>query len=87
MATSGQQKDSVVIKYTDGLQSMIPETEFIMMTLRRKQDPIWRTIEIIKNTYSVNDQANNIFFVKYEKDQAKFLNLIERSRTLMRIYA
>lgn len=44
---------------------MIPETEFIMMTLRRKQDPIWKSIEVIKNTFAVNDETNNTFFVKY----------------------
>jgi len=47
-----------------------------MMTLRRKQDPIWKTIEVIKNNITVTDELNNIFFVKYEKANVKFMNLL-----------
>ncbi len=65
----------------------MPETEFIMLTLRRKQDPIWRTIEIIKNNITVNDEINNVIFVKYDRLSVKYENLLERSRTLARIYA
>lgn len=66
---------------------MIPETEFIMMTLRRKQDPIWKTIEIIRNNISVTDEINNVFFVKYEKANVKYGELMDRARLLARIYA
>ena len=58
-----------------------------MMTLRRKQDPIWKTIEIIKNNITVTDEINNVFFVKYEKGSIKYVQLLERARTLARIYA
>ena len=77
----------MVIKYTDGFESMMAETDFIMMTLRRKQDPIWKTIELIRNDITVSDEINNIIFVKYEKANIKYVNLLERAHTLARIYA
>jgi hypothetical protein len=58
-----------------------------MLTLRRKQDPVWKTIETIRNNITVNDELNNMFFVKYEKNSIKYANLLERARLLARIYA
>ena len=40
---------AVVIKYTDGCESLLTENELINILLRRKTDPFWKKIAFIKN--------------------------------------
>ena len=42
---------------------MLTENEFINLTLKRKQDPIFRKINFIKNFLGTNDDINNIKLV------------------------
>lgn len=54
--------------------------------LRRKQDPIFKPIEFIKNFIGISDEDKNIFFCKHQEGKTKYPDLWERSRQLMKVY-
>lgn len=79
-------KDAVIVRYIDGYEELKTENDFINLTLKRKQDPIFKKIDFIKNFIGVADEKNRMMYVKYESGKCKYEGLFERSRTLMRVY-
>ena len=79
-------KDAVIVRYIDGTEELYTENWFIGLTLKRKTAPIFKEIECIKNFIGVSDEDQNMLFITYRSDDIKYEHLMERSKTLMRVY-
>ena len=55
--------------------------------LRRKQDPIFKPINFIKNFIGVEDEDSHILFCKHEDFNAKYQQLLARSKVISRVMA
>ena len=83
-------KDAVVIasyNKEDSYEELHEENYFIGMMLRRKQDPIFKTIDFIKNFIGVRGEDKRVVFCKYEHNKIVYKDLFERSKQLMQVLA
>lgn len=79
--------DAVIVKYVDGYEELIPEGEFSTLINRRRQDSIWSTIDSIKNYIPVQKETRDNIRIRFDKKAIEEAELMERARTLMRVYA
>lgn len=78
--------DAVIVRYIDGYEELIPESEFSMLINRRRQDSIWATIEHIKNYVPVQKETRDNVKIKFDKKSVD-AELMQRAKTLIRVYA
>ena len=52
--------------------------------MRRKQDPIFKPIDFIKNFIGVAEEDKKVIFCKYEENKIMYKDLFERSKVYMK---
>ncbi len=55
--------------------------------MKRKQDPIFKKIDFIKNFIGVVEEDKRILVIKHEENAVKYEKLFERSKNLMKCFA
>lgn len=63
--TLPETKDAIIITYMDGYEELQTENEFINLMLKRKQDPIFKKIDFIKNFIGVTEEDKRIMVIKH----------------------
>ena len=53
---------------------------------KRKIDPIWKKMSILKNYLPFTGEGAKLYLAKYDVSNIKYENLRERAKLLMRVY-
>ena len=66
-------KDAVVVRYVDGNEQLINESEFSELMQMRKLNPKWKEIAYLKNYIGSADDANiKSAVVKFDRKDIKY---------------
>ena len=79
-------KDAVIIRFTEGYEQLMNETDFLNIMDKRKKDSYFGTVMFIRNFLPIKDEIGNNIVVKYEAEKLAYPELYERAKGLMRIY-
>lgn len=62
-------KDAVIVRFTEGYEQLMNETDFLTIMDKRKKDTFFAGLVFIRNYLPIKDDPNNNIVVKYEAER------------------
>lgn len=62
-------KDAVIVRFTEGYEQLMNETDFLTIMDKRKKDSYFGTLMFIRNFLPIKDDPGNNVLIKFEADK------------------
>ena len=80
-------KEAIVIRFVDGYEKLISESEFSLIMQKRRQDSFWNTLNSFKNFISLKKDKQGGIIVRYEQFSDIDRELYDRARVINGVLA